>query len=75
MSEHNGGQAQAYAALGYIVSGLLFYGVLGWLGARFLHIPLLLPLGLIVGAVLGVFMVVKRFGFDEHQQKESAWRP
>lgn len=48
--------------LSYILAGLIFYGGLGWLGDHFLHTRWLLPLGLIVGLGLGIYLIVKRYG-------------
>ena len=80
MSEQGGGQSTAYAALGYILSGLLFYGGLGWLASAYFQQPVLIGIGLIVGAGLGVYMIVKRFGALDAAPKatsseETAWRP
>lgn len=51
-----------YHVLSYLVAGLLFYGGLGWLGDRWLQTGFLLPIGLIVGTVLSIYMIYNRFG-------------
>lgn len=48
--------------LSYIVSGILFYGGLGWLGARYLHQSWVLPVGLIVGLMASMYLIIKRYG-------------
>lgn len=56
---------QGFRILSYLVSGLLLYGGLGWLVDRWLNTTLWLPIGLLLGAVLGVYLVIKRFGGRE----------
>lgn len=48
--------------LSYILSGILFYGGLGWLGATYLHQTWMLPLGLICGLLASMYMIIKRYG-------------
>ncbi len=56
------GMETGYRILAYIAAGLLFYGGLGWLGDKYLGTGFLLPLGLIIGVVLAMYAIVKRFG-------------
>ena len=56
------GMETGYRILSYLAAGLLFYGGLGWLGAKYLGIDLLLPLGLIIGIVLAMYAVIRRYG-------------
>jgi len=51
-----------------MLAGILFYGGLGWLGDHFLHTNFLLPVGLIVGFGLSVYLVFKRFRGGENEQ-------
>ncbi|MDR0416766.1 MAG: hypothetical protein LBH76_05540 [Propionibacteriaceae bacterium] len=62
MSDPRGNEGDGFSALSYILAGLLLYGGLGWLGDRWLGTAWLLPVGLILGTGLGVFLVIKRFG-------------
>lgn len=48
--------------LSYVLSGILLYGGLGWLGSRYLHAFWLLPLGLVVGLVASTYLIIKRYG-------------
>lgn len=48
-------------AFGYLVAGVVFYGVLGWLADRWLGTSFLVAIGITLGAVLGVFMTWSRF--------------
>jgi ATP synthase protein I len=48
-------------AFGYLVSGVAFYGLLGWLADRWLGTSFLVAVGILLGAVLGVYMTWSRF--------------
>lgn len=48
--------------LSYVISGLLFYGGLGWLGDHYLHQNWMLPLGLILGLGFSTYSIIKRYG-------------
>lgn len=55
-------QEDPWVAFSYIVSGVLLYGALGWLADRFLGTRYLVAVGILMGAGLGIYMVLKRFG-------------
>ena len=48
--------------LSYVLSGILLYGGLGWLGSKYLHQSWLLPVGLVAGLVASIYLVIKRYG-------------
>lgn len=54
-----------WAAFGYLVSGVVFYGGIGWGLSVWLHASFLLPIGIVVGAGLGMYMVIARFRLRE----------
>jgi ATP synthase protein I len=56
---------QGMRALSYLISGVLLYGALGWIGDHFLHTSFLLPIGIVVGAGLGVYLTIKRLQATE----------
>lgn len=56
---HSGDGMQVLA---YILSGLLFYGGLGWVGDWFFKTSILFPIGLILGVGLAIYMIIKRYG-------------
>lgn len=70
-------------ALSYLLGGLIFYGGLGWLGARFLHLEFLLPVGIVVGLGLSTYLMVQRYGkagnsalekwVEDKRAKEAEW--
>lgn len=61
MGEQNG-QDAGFRVLSILISGVAFYGGLGWLLDRWLQTSWLLPVGIIAGAVAGVYMVITRYG-------------
>lgn len=54
------GMEEGYRILATILAGLLLYGGLGWLADHFLHTVFWLPLGIVVGTVLSLYLVVRR---------------
>jgi F0F1-type ATP synthase assembly protein I len=56
------GMNQGMQVLSYLISGVVLYGGLGWLGDHFLGTGFLLPIGIVLGAGFGIYLVVKRFG-------------
>ena len=48
--------------LSYLISGVLLYGAIGWVGDHFLGTRFLLPVGILLGAGLAVYMIIKRVG-------------
>jgi len=50
-----------WAAFGYLVAGVAFYGGLGWGLSVWLDAPYLIPIGILVGAGLGMYMVFTRY--------------
>ena len=59
-----GGQGadQGYRIISIMIAGLLAYGGLGWLLDRWLGTAWFLPIGLVVGVALGIYLVVVKFG-------------
>ncbi len=58
-----------WRAFGYLVAGVGFYGVLGWLLDRWLGTTFLVAVGIVMGAGLGMYLSIKRFsvaGGDGH---------
>lgn len=51
-------------AFGYIVSGVGLYGFLGWLADQWLGTGFLVALGIVLGAVLGLYLTFSRFNRD-----------
>ncbi len=47
---------------GYLVSGMLAYGLIGWLIGRAVHVSLLLPVGMLVGLTISIAFIIYRYG-------------
>jgi ATP synthase protein I len=58
----SGGMNEGMRVLSYLITGVALYGGLGWLGDHLLGTGFLLPLGIVAGAALGVYVIVRRFG-------------
>jgi hypothetical protein len=41
---------------------MLFYGVIGWLVARWTHVALIFPVGMIAGLVLAIVLILYKYG-------------
>jgi len=51
-----------WSVFSYLISGMLFYGLIGWLVGRATHTGILFPLGMIVGLVLAIVLIIFRYG-------------
>jgi ATP synthase protein I len=57
------GADAGWAALGYLLGGMIIWGGVGWLVDRWLDLPHVgLLVGLIGGGTAGVYLIVKRLG-------------
>lgn len=66
------GMDQAMRALSYLISGVVFWGGLGWLGDFLLKTNFLLPIGIVLGAGLGVYMIIRRYGQVEDESQQAS---
>ena len=55
-------QNAGYIIFSYLLSGMLFYGVIGWLVARWTHVALIFPVGMIAGLVLAIVLILYKYG-------------
>ncbi|MDR0990586.1 MAG: hypothetical protein LBL92_04390 [Propionibacteriaceae bacterium] len=62
MSNPKSNDGDGFAALSYMLTGLLLYGSIGWAVDRWLETDFWLPIGLVVGLGLSLWLIVKRFG-------------
>jgi F0F1-type ATP synthase assembly protein I len=53
---------------GYLFSGMLAYGIIGWLIGRAVHAPLLLPIGMLVGLAISIGFIIYRYGVQAAAQ-------
>ena len=60
------GRAQGLEAgwnvFSYLVAGMAAYGGIGWLIGRAVHVPLLFPLGMLVGMAISIGYIIHHFG-------------
>ncbi len=61
-SEKSAGMDVGMRVLSYLIAGVALYGFLGWLGDHFLGTRFLLPVGIVAGAALGCYVIIRRFG-------------
>ena len=52
-----------WAAFGYLVAGVLFYGGIGWGVSLWLHAAYWIPIGILVGVAFGLYLVFTRYLF------------
>jgi ATP synthase protein I len=77
MNEHGKGAAQArkndgdnhtegigigWTVFGYLISGMIAYGAIGWLIGKAVHVSLLFPIGMLTGLAISVGFVIYRYG-------------
>ena len=62
-----------WTVFSYLLAGMAAYGLIGWLIGRAVHVPLLFPLGMLVGLGISIGYIIHRFG--RQQAAERAPRP
>ncbi len=63
-------QGDPWHAMGYLVSGVFFYGLVGWALDRWLGTSYLVVVGILGGAGLGLFLTWSRFKPPDEQSQE-----
>jgi F0F1-type ATP synthase assembly protein I len=66
------GMNQGMRVLSHLIAGVLLYGGLGWVGDHFLHTRFLLPVGIVLGAALGIYTTIKRLTTLDPSQTPAA---
>jgi ATP synthase protein I len=56
------GLETGYTVLSYLLAGMAAYGIIGWLVGRAVHVPLLFPVGMLVGLAISIAYIIYRFG-------------
>ncbi|WP_246186884.1 AtpZ/AtpI family protein [Microlunatus speluncae] len=69
------GMDQAMRVLSYLISGVVVWGGLGWLGDYLLKTNFLLPIGIILGAALGVYVIIRKYGRIDPPASEDSRDP
>jgi ATP synthase protein I len=57
-----GGSNAGWTLFSYLISGMAFYGAVGWLIGRWTHVALLFPLGMLVGLLLAIVLIIYKYG-------------
>jgi F0F1-type ATP synthase assembly protein I len=55
-------QNAGWTIFSYLLSGMLFYGAVGWLVSRWTQLPIIFPVGMIVGLLLAIVLIVYKYG-------------
>jgi len=53
---------EGWAVFSYLIAGMIFYGGLGWLIGHWTHLSFLFPVGMLTGLVLGIVLILYRYG-------------
>jgi F0F1-type ATP synthase assembly protein I len=64
-------QGDPWHAVGYVVSGVVLYGAVGWLLDRWLDTDFLVAIGILTGAGLGIYMTYVRFNRPDQQHQHQ----
>jgi ATP synthase protein I len=57
------GANAGWTAVGYLIAGIAFWGFIGWLVDRWLHIDgIFTAIGCVLGAAGGIYLVVRKLG-------------
>jgi hypothetical protein len=54
-------EGTGWAVVSYMVGGMALYGGIGWLIGRWTDIPVLFPIGMLLGLALALALVIFRF--------------
>ncbi|MFT4217374.1 MAG: AtpZ/AtpI family protein [Micropruina sp.] len=60
--EERRGLDEGLRCVSYLLSGVLLYGGVGWLIDHWLGTSFALPVGIVLGAAGGVYLIHKRYG-------------
>ena len=53
-------QSDGLTYLSYMIGGMVLYGGIGWLVGRWTHLPVLFPVGMVVGLGLAIALIIFR---------------
>jgi ATP synthase protein I len=56
------GLEAGWTVSGYLISGMIAYGIIGWLIGRAVHIWFLFPVGMLVGLAISIGFIIYRYG-------------
>jgi F0F1-type ATP synthase assembly protein I len=64
------GLETGWTVFSYLLAGMAAYGIIGWLIGRAVHVPVLFPVGMLVGLGISIAYIIHRFG-----RQQAAERP
>jgi ATP synthase protein I len=51
-----------WTVFSYLLSGMAAYGIIGWLIGRAVHVPVLFPVGMLIGMGISIGFIIYRYG-------------
>ena len=54
-----------WTVFSYLLAGMAAYGAIGWLIGRAVHVPVLFPVGMLVGLGISLGYIIYRFGMQQ----------
>jgi ATP synthase protein I len=51
-----------WTVFSYLIGGMIGYGAIGWLVGRAVGVPLLFPIGMLVGLAVSIGYIIYRYG-------------
>ena len=58
-----------WTVFSYLLAGMAAYGGIGWLIGRAVHVPLLFPVGMLVGLGISLGYIIHRFGRQQAAER------
>jgi ATP synthase protein I len=63
------GLETGWTVFSYLLAGMAAYGGIGWLIGRAVHVPLLFPIGMLVGLGISIGYIIHRFGRQQWAER------
>ena len=63
------GLETGWTVFSYLLAGMAAYGGIGWLIGRAVHVPLLFPIGMLVGLGISIGYIIYRFGRQQGPER------
>jgi ATP synthase protein I len=63
------GLETGWTVFSYLLAGMAAYGGIGWLIGRAVHVPLLFPIGMLVGLGISIAYIIHRFGRQQWAER------
>ena len=51
-----------WTVFSYLLAGMAAYGIIGWLIGRAVHVPVLFPVGMLIGMGISIGFIIYRYG-------------